>query len=484
MHLLAANYFQEILKMRPISKVNPQPSDQIPNPADRSAEIREEFKEFLASSDPQNLLKILFKSILQENTENTIKAMDKFTSMEMVKLLVERGADINAKYRSDEGMTALMYAVFNNNFEAVELLLKHGADINAKDDHGRTPLMLAVNCGQLKMIKLLLDFGANINTPDKEGRTPLIQAAIKNNPKPIELLVEFGADINAQDKEGRIALSYAEHPEIIKFLFLKTTDDNLEETINQTAQFNPVSLPCMDLPKTCIDLPKNNISSVDNNLRKIIKNNISNLIKAVQSKESRIESLTRDEMESYIKSLMALANLAVFNISDHTDKEKIESSIKFAAANSIFIRDLFHYLLFYSNTATNMCYLGFLMTLTKLGFSNISNSTTITYTQENGAETIVTEILKITFQDKKSGESKTFYAEEPELKEYVFDFLVALNSPKSSLVALAKNAIKQNKTLDDKKRCLPKLLQEYIKQQPSSQEIIENIEILRGSRFQ
>ena len=575
MHLLATNYFQEILKMIDQSgaNTNQQRANQIPNHADKSAEIwaeistkkREEFENFLATTDHTALLKTLFHSMLEENAEDMIEATNKLTNREtlkllvkldkinighdessytlmravmrnkpkVVELLVELGADLNAP--DGEGFTPLMEAIINNNLEMVELLVKLGADIdatalilavedknlkmvkflvdldadiNAKDREGRTALIRAVDYNNLKMVQLLVELGADLNAPDGEGFTPLMEAIINNNLEMVELLKELGADINAKDNSGKTllmravmlnkpemvkllvklgvdinakdcmtALPYVLHTEIIKFLLSKTTDENLEEAINETAQFNPQSLLC--------------ILYGNNNLRKIIENNIPNLITAVQSKEIRTESLNPDEMNNYITSLMALANLAVFNISDPADKEKTESSIQFAAKNSLFINTFFNFSEHTSpNTTTRMCYIGFLMTLTKLGFFNISDSTTTTETtetEENGAETIVTEILKITFQHKESGKSITVSV-EPELKKYVFDILIRLNPPNNlylyPLTVLAKNVIKRNDIpVNDEKLFLPKPLQEYTKQQPSSQEIIENIEILRGSRF-
>ena len=47
-----------------------------------------------------------------------------------MKLLIERGADVNAK-DSEHAQTALMWAVLENHADVIKLLLAHGADINA-----------------------------------------------------------------------------------------------------------------------------------------------------------------------------------------------------------------------------------------------------------------------------------------------------------------------------------------------------------------
>ena len=572
MYLLATNYFQEILKMIDQSGVNTnqQCFDQIPNHADRSAETRKHadrcaeisaetrknFKDSVGYFSPQRLLGILSNPF---PSENTIKALGKFTRMEMLKSLLEND-DINIK--DDNGRAALMIAVKNNDLEMVKLLDEFGVDLNATDDDGKTALMIAVEKNNQEMVQFLMDLGANINEkdyyqgltalmiavennnqemvqflidnganidaiddngktllmiavenyylemvqflwnlgagginkPDKFGFfTPLISAASDNLPKLVKLLWDLGANMNVQNEEGWTALSITQNPEIIEFLLSKTPDDELKKSINKIAQLNPESLTYI--------LHKNNISSVDNNLRKIdlretIKDSIQNLIREVKSKEKRISITGRihehtlrrgpvgllfSEVKSYIKALVVLANMAVFNVADPTDKKQIEDSIKFVAARPLCIDDLcYFYRSSFTNTTQWMCYIGFLMTLTKLGFFNISDSTITTETtktEKNGAKTIVPEILKITFQDKESGKSIPVSV-EPELQKYVLDFLMRLNSPKSPLAVLAKNVIKENIRSDEKKLPLPEPLQKDV-QQSLPQEIIENIEILR-----
>ncbi len=45
----------------------------------------------------------------------------------------------------------------------VKLLLEKGADVNAKGEHGWTPLMEAANRGHSEAAKLLLEKGADVN---------------------------------------------------------------------------------------------------------------------------------------------------------------------------------------------------------------------------------------------------------------------------------------------------------------------------------
>lgn len=92
---------------------------------------------------------------------------------EMVKLLIEHGAQVNVKSRDTEEvvkngplmlghLTALQLAA-QSNYEATEALLKAGADVNAKDVRNATPLVFAVATDRPnpKIVKLLLDKGAD-----------------------------------------------------------------------------------------------------------------------------------------------------------------------------------------------------------------------------------------------------------------------------------------------------------------------------------
>ena len=74
-----------------------------------------------------------------------------------VKLLVEKGADVNEKdyYRS----SALHYAVESGNLELAQYLVEKGADVNAKNNYGTAVLHLAAKSGSLELVELLVKQG-------------------------------------------------------------------------------------------------------------------------------------------------------------------------------------------------------------------------------------------------------------------------------------------------------------------------------------
>ena len=77
---------------------------------------------------------------------------------DVVKFLVEKGADVNAK--NIRGNTALMWASRMGNLEVAKLLLEKGADINAKNLSDETALRKAHASHQLEMVNFLKSHGA------------------------------------------------------------------------------------------------------------------------------------------------------------------------------------------------------------------------------------------------------------------------------------------------------------------------------------
>ena len=80
-------------------------------------------------------------------------------------------ADLNA-LDSQFGITPLGWAALNGQTEAAKLLIEKGADVNARSRDGSTPLNSAAFLGRVEMVKLLLEKGADTTLRSNDGTTP------------------------------------------------------------------------------------------------------------------------------------------------------------------------------------------------------------------------------------------------------------------------------------------------------------------------
>jgi ankyrin repeat protein len=118
------------------------------------------------------------------------------------------------KERAREGQRpghrpALMHAVMRNDPEKIAALIKAGVWLDETDE-GETALHWAVSRQHTEIVTMLLDAGANPNVPDNDGYTPLHDVAEMGDCPPartmLEALLAAGADPAAGDRFGRTAL--------------------------------------------------------------------------------------------------------------------------------------------------------------------------------------------------------------------------------------------------------------------------------------
>ena len=132
--------------------------------------------------------------------------------LDVVKLLVEAGADVNA--RSESWLRPLQFAIMNyrdNRLEIVRYLLERGASPNGRSKFGNYALHQAAKTGDLAVARLLIEHGALINAPNRYGITPLHVAAKEDHANIIALLLAHGADPSPRDDCGATPLAWARH---------------------------------------------------------------------------------------------------------------------------------------------------------------------------------------------------------------------------------------------------------------------------------
>ena len=154
--------------------------------------------------------------------------------IELVKILVENGADLSDKYNSSypvlntaamysnidifkyliekgakvtplsihEGYSPLHSAIITDNYEIALLLADNKVFLNYKNGFRQTPLLMAIKHGRKKkydFIKLLIGCGADVNISD-DRYTPLTTAIIDGDTDSVKLLIAAGADLNLKDR--------------------------------------------------------------------------------------------------------------------------------------------------------------------------------------------------------------------------------------------------------------------------------------------
>lgn len=174
------------------------------------------------------LVRTLVESGADVNAENAHGAGPLSTvHPEIAAYLLASGADPNVQH-DEHGATVLASLAYANRMECVKLLLEHGADANrGREESGETPLHHAIAGGGYidisALIRLLLQHGADPNAATipgvisynfwrdarTRGETPLHRAAAYGSLETIRVLLDAGASRQTRDHNGDSPLSWA-----------------------------------------------------------------------------------------------------------------------------------------------------------------------------------------------------------------------------------------------------------------------------------
>jgi ankyrin repeat protein len=169
--------------------------------------------------------------------------------VEKMRLLIDRGADVNARARSR--YSALMVAAqYQDGDAAINLLLDRGAQVAAPADGApvfsanpfvlasyagnakslkrllaaggkldeafiaigtsrTTPMLGAFKFGDVEVVNTLLDLGAPVDFADGNGITMLGRSVLNNEVELARMLIGRGANVNVVDKQGMTPLLWA-----------------------------------------------------------------------------------------------------------------------------------------------------------------------------------------------------------------------------------------------------------------------------------
>ncbi|PYS20266.1 MAG: hypothetical protein DMG11_29960 [Acidobacteria bacterium] len=161
-------------------------------------------------------------------------------SLDMVKLLLARGADPNKVYDKTipprqaqgninvvPGATALHRATRSTDLAVIRLLMEKGGNASLATKDASTLLMMASGLGAprggdeevtdaadradpLDAVKMFVAAGANVNAAQEtSGNTALHFAALRGSDRIVEYLVSHGAKLDVKNKQGKTPLEVA-----------------------------------------------------------------------------------------------------------------------------------------------------------------------------------------------------------------------------------------------------------------------------------
>ncbi len=170
-----------------------------------------------------------------------LPALDETTGLEVITMLLDRGANPNAQLKLrlpwrqvpydrytepmlNIGVTPLIRAAKAGDIPVIKLLLAHGALPNLPNFNGDTPLMAA--CGKgwinsptrganfteeqaLEEYDLLLAAGADVNARTHFNETALHSAALRGWNRIVQKLIADGAELDVKDGNGLTAIDFA-----------------------------------------------------------------------------------------------------------------------------------------------------------------------------------------------------------------------------------------------------------------------------------
>jgi ankyrin repeat protein len=180
----------------------------------------------------------------QVGAKASIDPLNETQGAAIVRMLLDRGANPNMQLffrpanvkgsTNTRGSTPLIRAANNADMEMVKLLLERGADVNLMMADRQTAMM-AVLAGRapepqaLQLLQVLHDAGADINVialinhrEESRGGTVLHYAVRKRYKEVIKKLAEWGVDMNAKDQDGLTALDYTQSRGFMAFMANQT----------------------------------------------------------------------------------------------------------------------------------------------------------------------------------------------------------------------------------------------------------------------
>jgi ankyrin repeat protein/8-oxo-dGTP pyrophosphatase MutT (NUDIX family) len=172
-----------------------------------------------ASGEVDRVRRLVRSGGVDVNADNgkALRSASQNGYLEIVKLLVERGADVHA---GNDGALREACKDLEELLDIVEYLLDAGADVHAEGDEA---LRSASKNGHLQVMRLLVERGADVHA----GNDRALREACKDVDERtdiVQLLLEAGADVHAEDDEALRWASLGGHLDVVTLLLAAGAD--------------------------------------------------------------------------------------------------------------------------------------------------------------------------------------------------------------------------------------------------------------------
>jgi len=163
-----------------------------------------------------------------------------------VKLLLEHGANPNIGSPGASNQLPIHAAVTAKSLELVKLLIAKGSELDVQDDSDKAPLIYAVDQDSLPLTEALLEGGADPNVTVRNSETGYLEWSVlsfamwqRKQPAVARALIEWAADVdhrNGTYEETALHIAaYAGDVELVRLLIDKEADVEARSNNNYSA---------------------------------------------------------------------------------------------------------------------------------------------------------------------------------------------------------------------------------------------------------
>lgn len=156
-----------------------------------------------------------------EDNLSLFNAASTYGNAKLVQKILQKNPAININQKGDNDFTPLLNAAQAGKLGTVKLLISRGADINAVNKWKDNVLMCAASSGNLELLNFLIQKGFDVDYNYEKGSTPLMNAAEYSRKEAFNFLIDKGANYKYTTDRGKTVLFSAiegECQECVSFL--------------------------------------------------------------------------------------------------------------------------------------------------------------------------------------------------------------------------------------------------------------------------